>query len=385
MKYVLFLILLGGLHLQAAQIKICPTTNLTTQDNFGTSIGTSDNWLAIGNSLDVNQKGAVYVYRAPGLTQSPLFYTKLQGTQTYGEFGARVALDGNLMAISAIGEDGYKGAVYVYSFDSWTGWTQIARITVPGVTSLGIELDLHNNRIAMTSFQPSPQVHVYDVIGSSVVSVGSIGDPVSGGFFGSRVAVSSDFILAGDLQDGATGQIHVFEEVSGSFVLRQSLSGGAGASSYGQSIDVSDDGETLVVGHPLLTTGSNYTGAVYVYKEGASGFNFFQFLPSPTGTNLSRFGNAVAAEGEGSIVHVLVGAPREFVNDGLAPEGVAWRYELNGFTRPSPIMIASSQPSVNEAFGSVVALQGFGDYRYIGAPGGECGSQSDTGAVYFNK
>ena len=104
-------------------------------------------------------------------------------------------------------------------------------------------------------------------------------------FFGNSVSVSSDgkTVVIGAFQGTVgsnfeQGAVYVFAEPKAgwksttTFTAKLTASDGAAGDSFGTSISLSADAKTLVIGAPEATIGSNQgQGAVYVYLQPASG------------------------------------------------------------------------------------------------------------------
>lgn len=134
----------GNDWVQTAYLK-ASNTGSGTDNQFGIAVGLSGNTLAVGawredsgatgingNQTDTSQPnaGAVYVFdRTPGGTWSQTAYVKASNTGTDHNFGASLALDGDLLAVGAPGENTAAqnaGAVYVFARNSAGTWRQEA-------------------------------------------------------------------------------------------------------------------------------------------------------------------------------------------------------------------------------------------------------------------
>lgn len=139
---------------QQAYIK---ASNPDANDEFGTSIALSGDTLAVGapfedsaatgiggNAADnsASSSGAAYIFARSGTTWSQQAYIKASNTDAIDQFGASIALFGNMLAVgapyessAATGVGGNQasnsalrsGAVYVFVSDG-TNWTQQAYI-----------------------------------------------------------------------------------------------------------------------------------------------------------------------------------------------------------------------------------------------------------------
>jgi len=153
----------------------------------------------------------------------------------------------------------------------------------------------------------------------------------------------------------------------------------------GDSVSLSADGDTLVVGAPGHATAA---GRVYVFVRDGSG-NWSEqatFQGVNTGAT-DRFGATVALSGDGNTL--AVGAPLEDNGASTLPEGsfllnagAAYVFTRSGGSWSQQGYIKPSSPAEEEAFGTSVALSENGDILAVGAMGNDGGS-SQAGAAYL--
>ncbi len=152
-------------------------------DRFGAAVAISGDLAAVGAPLEDSAAtgvdgddgddsraaaGAVYLFRrdADG-DWSPLAYLKASNTDAGDRFGAAVAVDGDLVAVGAPGEDSAAtgvggdqaddsldapGAVYVFERGASGGWTQIAYLKASNTGSqdnFGSSVALRGNTLAV--------------------------------------------------------------------------------------------------------------------------------------------------------------------------------------------------------------------------------------------
>ena len=170
----------GATWTQQAYVKASNTGGL---DEFGYSVALSGDTLAVGarsersHATGVNgdqtdnsaaDSGAVYVFTRSGTTWTQQAYVKASNTGEIDQFGYRVALEGDTLAVGALEEDGSgtgvnpasnedasnSGAVYVFTRSGST-WTQQAYVkasnTDPG-DWFGFNLALSGDSLAVGAF-----------------------------------------------------------------------------------------------------------------------------------------------------------------------------------------------------------------------------------------
>ena len=211
-------------------------------------------------------------------------------------FGQAVAIDGDVVAVSAVGHDGERGAVYLYNRAS--GWSRTHEILAP---------DVQEND-----------------------------------WFGSAVDLEGDTLLVGaqhadaDPANPDTGAAYVFRRDEGgpgqwglaATLLPDPLQFD---SFFGVAVDL--EGDIAVVGadHEETSDGSTVTmGAAYVFRREETNvlaetesWSLLAALRPPDGIGVERFGTSVHLSGD----NLWVGAPGTSLNiGGLSGEGVVHHY-----------------------------------------------------------
>ena len=145
--------------------------------------------------------------------------------------------------------------------------------------------------------------------------------------------------------------------------------GASGASGFGLSVALSQDGNTALIGG-----GGDNTGAAWVFVR--SGGTWSQQGPplTPAGTSASiEFGTSVALSADGNTA--LIGAQE----DGINAPGSAWVFVRSGgsWSQQGPRLTPNDE-SAPTFFGRSVALSGDGNTALIGGPV----DSGDTGAAW---
>jgi len=338
----------GATWLQQAYVK---ASNTGAGDAFGFSVSLSrdGNTLAIGapneasdttginstpNELS-NRAGAVYVYARAATTWSQQAYVKASNTSfNPSSFGSSVALsdDGNTLAVgapeersSATGinntpnESTYgAGAAYVYTRSSAT-WLQQAYVKA---SNTGI--NHHFGRSVALSND------------GNTFAVGADGEASS----------SSGINSTPDVLASQAGAVYVYIR-SGATWLQQTYvkaSNTGEGDSFGYSVVLSGDGNTLAVGAPSEysnSTGIESTpnelaynaGAVYVYTRAATTWAQRAYVKSSNTETGDGFGNSIALNGDGNTLAVGAyledsGTPgiNSVPNDAAADAGAVYLY-----------------------------------------------------------
>ncbi len=291
--------------------------------------------------------GAVYFYLARGASWS--FGGKLTAADgAQGDaFGTAVALsaDGATALIGAPNKNcgaPQCGAVYVFT-RSGAIWTQAAKLTASDASSaiFGFSLAL-----------------------SADGTEALIGAP-----------------LASCLAGFSCGKVYVFTGSGASWVQNVQLTPQDfldGGDNFGESVALSADGTTALVGKPEGFCVQGYgCGSAYLYQGGGASWIQVTKLTAADPQALSNFGQSVALSGDGSVA--LVGRPSFTCAAGFEC-GTA-----HVFTRATSwsqvARLAPSQDTAFGGFGSSVAMTDDATTTLLGSPLASC-SAGACGAVF---
>lgn len=251
-------------------------------------------------------------------------------------------------------------------------------------------------------------------------------DP-DGEAFGTSLALSADgqiLVVGAPWEDGVvtgggsnlfgdktigSGAVYVFARVEETWTQQTSLNASnAGIfDNFGESVAVSADGKTVVVGAPhesAYATGINdkpddmsawESGAAYVFIRAGATWTQQAYLKASNTDAFDNFGESVAISADGRTV--AIGAPNESSAGGdpgdNSTDGAGAVYVFNraDATWTQAAYLKASNAGIFDNFGESVSLSVDGQIAVIGAPGvrrdvigGEQGDNSDTdaGAVY---
>ncbi|MGD9174639.1 MAG: hypothetical protein PVF29_10785 [Desulfobacterales bacterium] len=209
--------------------------------------------------------------------------------------------------------------------------------------------------------------------------------------FGDAVAIDGDTIVVGAplVNSGTatdTGAVYVFvrDPSTGVFTEQQKLtaSDAAAEDNFGSAVDI--DGHTIVVGAPQVNLGiTPNTGAVYVFTRDPTVANDpwtqQQKLTAADAAALDLLGSSVYVEG-----HTLVaGAPRK--NSGIASAtGAVYVFTRDPDDQAVPWTqqqkLTATDAAAEDQFGTSVSLNG--NTIVVGAPLVNLGTVFDAGCVY---
>ena len=200
------------------------------------------------------------------------------------------------------------------------------------------------------------------------------------GKFGQSVSMSydGDTCIIGDNYETTggdrTGAAYIFTRSTGNlWALQQKLqaSDKQADDRFGQSVSISADGNTCIVGSLLEDTSAANAGAAYVFTRSGVVWTEQQKLQETNPSASSGFGYSVSISGDGD--YCLVGA--YFVN-----EVFYFKRESNSWTEKQKILQSGT---VGGGFGDPISISGDGNTCIIGADDNDTTGGTDTGAAYI--
>jgi hypothetical protein len=327
-----------GTWAQEAYIK---ASNTDADDHFGTSLALSGNGstLAVGaqfessaatgvdgDELDnsVSGAGAAYVFVRGEAAWIQEAYLKASNTDAGDRFGASVSLsdDGSTLAVSAHSEASAATGVNGDEADNSAASAGSAYLFVR--TSGGV-----TNLWSQQAFLKASNAEANDFFGFSVVVSGDGNTAAVGAYLESSSATGVDGDQA-DNSAGDSGAVYVFGR-SGELWSQQAYlkaSNTFGFDFFGESMSMSDDGSTLLVGSPFEDgnasgvngDGSDHSavrsGAAYLFGRSAGAWQHQAYLKASNTDNDDAFGLSVALSDDG------LGLAVSARNEGSAATGV---------------------------------------------------------------
>ncbi|MCP4128449.1 MAG: PKD domain-containing protein, partial [Gammaproteobacteria bacterium] len=208
----------------------------------------------------------------------------------------------------------------------------------------------------------------------------SASDGAGGDVFGVSVAVSSDgsTIVAGASEDDGSGSVYVYNWTGNVWnQAKLKATDGTAADRFGQSVAISSDGSTVVVGATADDDNGNYSGSAYVYSWTGNAWNQTKIIATD-GAADDTFGWSVAVSSDGSTV--VVSAPGD--DDNGDSSGSAYVYSRTGSTW-NQTKIMATDGAASDYFGWSVAVSSDGSTIIVGAYcDDDNGSTSGSAYVY---
>ena len=378
---------------QQAYIK---ARNSGVDDNFGESISVSadGNTLVVGARLEdsnaqgttptdideqnngASNSGAVYVFTRSGDQWSQQAYIKSSNSEAFDQFGVSVSIseDGQRMAVGAFREDsnttgvsetsatdnafGNSGAVYVFDLveDIWVESAYIKASNTNGDDLFGADVSLSDD--------------------GNTLAVGT------------RFEDSNASVINGDGSNnsaGNSGAVYVFAFNNNTWSQQAYIkaSNSQGGDAFGGAIDISANGNTLVVGARAEDSSSlnesdnsrGDSGAAYVFvRNDVNNWSQKAYLKASTIQGNDQFGRSVSISANGNMI--AVGANGEdgagaFLsedesNNGRENAGAVYVFELEADAWVQTSFIKASNPGGQDQFGRALSLNADGSTLAVG-------------------
>lgn len=348
---------------------------------FGSAVAISGDTVVVGangeasGSTGVNsdqsdtgtrEAGAAYVFVRENGRWTQQAYIKASNTEQGDSFGVPLALDGDTLAIAAVGEDSGaagpdadqldnsaagSGAVYIFVREAGV-WSQQAYLKASNPDSgdaFGVALALGDDTL------------VVGATGESSSASGVNGNESDNSF-------------------GGAGAVYVFVRHNGSWTQQAYIkaSNPDPGDRFGSSVDM--DGDTIVVGAPeegssSATSNNNAalgSGAANIFERTSGTWQQTAFLKAPQPEMGDGFGAAVTIAG----TRLAVGAPAEDsaspgvngdqTNNRLSAAGAVYTFLNQGGAWLFDAYLKAGVPGRSDLFGAALDLDG--DRLLVGAP-----------------
>ena len=403
----------------------------TQQQKLTASDGVAGGWFGVSSALNADgsmalvgamgdddkgaKSGSVYVFIRVGSVWTQQQKLLASDGVTLDYFGGSVALsaDATIALIGAHADDDKgadSGSVYVF-IRVGSVWTQQQKLLASDGTvndSFGISVALSADAtIALIGAMndddkgtDSGSVYVFIRVGSVWTQQQKLtaSDGVAGDWFGRSVALNNtaSFALIGanvdDDKGVNSGSVYMFALDTVPFVIdnetqikqKQKLLPPTASVSgtYGQSVAVSGDGLTMVIGEPLKIAGTFATGGVVNYYAKVNNVWVYQntFYPADVAAS-DNFGSSVALNYTGDLV--VVGSPMD--DDKGVDTGSVYTFRRLAATPTvwtQTQKVTASDGVTLDWFGTSVAISSNGLYMAVGSIGDD-DKGSASGSVYL--
>ena len=243
-------------------------------DLFGSSIDIDGNYAVIGSYSE----GVVYIYKLINETWSQV--SRINGDNSGAWFGYSVAIDGQNIAVSAIFENGTRGAVYIFRKYDDTFWYSIKKIDgFQEREQFGWTLTMSANKLA-------------------------IGSPYYNFFLEGKEYI-------------ANGRVYIYSTNTGSWNFEGQYDSPTQQAYQNFGFSVAMSGQKVIIGAPNFTEEYYQQGRVYLYEWSipsnlGSGFSYIGRITENNQNQDSYTGKSVAISNQ----YFIIGSPGYKVGTG---------------------------------------------------------------------
>jgi hypothetical protein len=378
-----------------------------SSDRFGFSVAASSdgNTVIIGaintDTSPSTNSGAAYVFTRSGTTWSQQQKLVASDYGSSDNFGSSVAIssDGNTVLVGSPLDDTpftNAGSAYVFtrSGSTWTEQQRLSPSDVANSDKFGTSVALSSD--GDTAIAGSPEeddsgtvtngaAYVFTRSGSTWTQQQKLlaSDKADVDFFGWSVALSSDGNTAaiGAIAVNTSpyvnnGAAYIFTRSGSTWTEQQKLTASDAQSDeqLGYSIDLSNDGNTVLIGAYLESTSPfSENGAAYVFTRSGSTWSQQAKLLANNRASTDNFGQSVSLAGDGNTA--LIGAPS-------TANGTSYIFSRAGSSWTQQQALSASDASAGDNFGIAVALSSDGSTAVVGADLESTSPYSLNGATY---
>ncbi len=335
--------------------------------------------------------GAVYLFTMDGRNAKLTASDGAEGDQ----FGHSVSIDGNTIVIGALGDDGGKGAAYVFTRAGGI-WTQTAKLTASdgiGSDQFGHSVSVSGNTIAVgarlhdENDNDSGAVYVFgNESGTWMQTAKLLADDNTGNNndqFGYSVSIEGNTIVVGAPYDYPppefrhSGSVYVFNNNGGTWtqtakLLADDIDHG---DQFGHSVSVA--GNMIAVGGRYLNGNERKSGAVLVFSNDGGAWTQTAKLIADDGAHDDQFGHSVSIEGN----TIVVGARNDYLSSISEKSGSAYVFNNDGGTWSQTAKLFPDDGGWDDEFGASVSVSG--NTVFIGARLDDQEWVDDSGFTYL--
>lgn len=263
----------------------------TPQPNqyFGEDLASFGEYLVVGmrgESTFASNKGVVFIYKRSGQKFNKIAELTSSDGAANDFFGISVDIYQNTIAVGAYGDNSNSGSIYIFekSGAEWTDMTEVAKLEASdaaAVDNLGYSVAISGDVVIAGAPGENgtrgagyvfvkPQTGWNNTVNESaklILASGSANDAL-----GTSVAITSDYVVLGAPGNSSSqGKSYIFEKPKDGWknayqTAELSASDGANNNTFGYSVEAQDN--IVAVG----ATGASASGAVYIYSKPATGW-----------------------------------------------------------------------------------------------------------------
>jgi FG-GAP repeat len=293
-----------------------------------------------------------------------------------GQITVALSSDGNTALVGARGDNGTRGAVWVFARNEGVWRQQGAKLVgtgANGAAAQGSSIALSADGNTALVGGPGDGVWVFIRSGGLWIQQGgklTVSDATGSASLGSSVALSADgntAIIGGSNDDSNQGAAWIFTRSGGVWSEQRKLvgTGQTGAAFQGASVALSADANTAIVGGP----GDNSNqGATWVFTRSVGVWSQQAKLIGMNVSGTPRQGASVALSADGDTA--VVGGPNNAGPNNASNTGGAWVFTRSSgrWSQSQTSALQPFAPAGAPLLGLSVSLSADGNTAILGGP-----------------
>jgi hypothetical protein len=220
------------------------------------------------------------------------------------------------------------------------------------------------------------------IVASDAAAEDRFGQSVSISEDGNTAIVGAYYADPSTLNNAGAAYIYTRSGTTWSQQAKLVASNASAGDRFGISVDISGDGNTIVAGATYEDTNGVNAGAAYIYTRSGTTWSQQAMLKTSDAQAYDQFGNAVSISDDGNTA--IIGAYLEDTSGNSA--GSAYIFTRSGTTWSQQAKIQPSDIQADDRFGNAVSISGDGNTAIIGANQediDDASTTSNNGAAYI--
>ena len=371
----------------SSQFTITPSNNYAVEGSFSLAFRASDGV----NIATAGTSTFTLANQAPSLSGNSASY-QLASDGSTATVITLVAVDpeGQPITYSATGDSGFNAIATVANDSSVFTITPKNSTQAPGGGTGNLTFTASDGLKSTNAASSFTLTFMADWSSATQQAKLAASDAAAGDRFGNSVSISEDgntAIVGAHLEDTAAdndaGSAYIFARSGTSWSQQAKIqASNAGSGDYfGFSVSISNDGNTAIVGAYFEDSVSAYnTGAAYIFTRSGTSWSQQAMIQASDAQQNDYFGKSVSISGDGNTV--IVGANLS----GIQSQGAAYIFTRSGSTWSQQTKLTTPFPSWEYArFGNSVSISEDGNTAIVGAvkEGSQVNTYDDAGAAYI--
>ena len=365
LSFLVVLLMVGTTDAQVDELAKLVSPTADSGEQAGESVSLSGDFAAVGlphNDLLGREAGSVDLYQFDGTGWVHATTLTASDGAAGDLFGISLELRGDRLVVGATRASSPRGAAYVFHYDG-TDWQEEAILAADVATDtvfFGRSVSLDGDTIAVSALGDLiGSVYIFRFNGATWLEEQVLDAPAR---FDGEISVRGGVLAAGsDVYDSVAvnaGAVFLFRFDGTSWIEEQLIAPLEldDVDRFGRSLALDDSGETLVVGAWFDDDYSTNSGAAYVFRYDGSTWVLEQKLTDPLTRSDDRLGSSVAIDGD----LIALGALYHDAFDRFGLEklnlGATFLFQFDGAAWTMDQRILPGDGDSSDFFGSDVAV-----------------------------